>query len=373
MKKVAWLCLIAAFGLSASCGDDGSEPSGPAVDEIPAMLAEALCEQFADCVGQDTLDLFYGAGNCAKRSLAMIEDGDFPYIEDAIDLGRVTYNPEKVEQCMAEISKLGCDFETTRIMTLSFCDEVLVGSLPAGADCTVDAECNGAAFCKRNGGCPGMCRTLLTEGEECDDSDDCRNNLFCSEVSGTCNAPALRGESCGGEEARKCKLGLSCMGEDRSANQAGTCKSQQEMLQGKEGESCNPQSGDLCDKGLSCALTVQSTVPAYVCTPGVDSGEPCDLGIPTQCPDGEYCSGTSTEPGNLVLQGTCAPLPGAGEQCASDPVRPEAGSCAAGLFCESDNKCHTVNRLGEPCVSDDGCASDTCKQGVCVRPEQCEL
>ncbi len=374
MKTCAWLVLVSALLLlSLSCGgDDTDESSGPAIDELPTLLASVICKQFVACVGQEAVDRYSGPAGCVERTRASLEDGDFPYLVDAIDVGRVTYHPERVDGCIAKIAELGCAFESTRIMTLSPCDEVLVGSLQAGADCSVDAECSGAAFCNMRGGCPGTCTTLLTEGVECEENDNCRNNLVCSEVSGTCGSQAGPGEACGDDEGKACRLGLVCMSEDGGANQGGTCESEREMLDGKEGDPCDVQTGDLCDKGLSCAISGPLLSPVSACAGPVGAGEPCTLAAPTQCPDGEYCAGTSVDPGSASLEGTCTALPGAGEACAEDPFNP-TGGCAAGLFCETDSKCHPVNRLGEPCVSDDGCANGNCKEGVCVRPEQCEL
>ena len=376
MKRRAWLAPISApLVLSLSCGgEDSNGSSGPSIDEIPTIMAEVICEQFVACVGQEAVDAYWGPSGCAERARASIEDGDFPYLVDAVDMGRVTYNAERVDACVAKIAELRCNLESTRIKTLSPCDEVLVGILRPGDDCSVDDECSGAAFCNMRGGCPGTCTTLLTEGVECEQSDDCGNNLVCSEISDTCNARAGPGEACGEGEAKRCRLGLICVSEEGAANQGGTCKTEREILVGKKGDPCNPQTGDLCDKGLSCAFSGPLLDPKdCTCTAPVGSGEPCALAAPTQCPQGEYCAGTSIEPANPSLQGTCTPLPGAGDPCAEDPFSGATEGCAAGLFCETDNKCHPVNRLGEPCVSHDGCANGNCKEGVCVRPEQCKL
>lgn len=374
MKRCPLLVPVSLLLLaSGSCGGDDSDGSpGPSIDEIPTILAQVFCEQLVACVGQETVDRYFGPSGCMERTRASLEDGDFPYLVDAIDTGRVTYDPEHVYSCVAKIAELGCNLQSTRFMILSPCDEVLRGNLEQGAGCSVDIECSGAAFCNMRGGCPGTCTTLLTEGEECEESDDCRNGLVCSEVGGTCNAQAGPDEACDDAAGKRCRLGLACVGVDGGAGQGGTCKTEREILDGKKGDSCNAGTGDLCDEGLSCAASGSLLSPVWTCVASVGSGEPCTLAAPTQCPEGEYCAGTSIEPGSASLEGTCTALPGAGEACAEDPSDPNGG-CAAGLFCETDNKCHPVNRLGEPCVSDDGCANDNCKEGVCVRPKQCKL
>ncbi len=60
--------------------------------------------------------------------------------------------------------------------------------------------------------------------------------------------------------------------------------------------------------------------------------------------------------------------PKAGGPCAAAAGSPD---CGAGLSCDTDFLCHPVNRRGQPCVGDNGCASVTCKDGKCVRPEEC--
>jgi hypothetical protein len=94
-------------------------------------------------------------------------------------------------------------------------------------------------------------------------------------------------------------------------------------------------------------------------------GEACTFGVPTPCPVDEYCD---VDLSAGVVDGVCTKLPRAGETCVS-----EAGvfGCAPGLFCDVDNHCHALNRLGQPCASDDGCASGVCDTGTCRRPESC--
>jgi hypothetical protein len=67
-----------------------------------------------------------------------------------------------------------------------------------------------------------------------------------------------------------------------------------------------------------------------------------------------------------VLDGNCRALPKAGETCLDfDPP------CSAGLICDVDQRCHPVNRLGQPCVSAEGCASERCEDEKCVKKNAC--
>ncbi len=355
---------------SGNQGGSGAEPSGPAFDALPELLAELLCAELEGCLGADLLTTWLGGIDCVDRSLAQIEDGDFLYVRDAIDAGRVTYYPDRINACLEAIDGLGCDFHTTRIMTIPACDDAFEGTASVGDECAVGAECEGNMFCKIGDSCPGTCTALLDEGEDCDDDDDCQTGLACSDDTNTCFDPAREGEPCEGSTGIECDLGLLCVGADEETDTPGSCKAITEVFVNKEGDSCDLSTTALCEAGLSCVVNVEEGNPRQICAPRVASGEACSIGAPSQCPDGEYCAPLETRSSRPVFEGTCRALPGEGESC---PVTTDGPACQPGLICDTDDRCHAVNRIGEPCVSDDGCLSEICEDGRCARPINCEL
>jgi hypothetical protein len=103
------------------------------------------------------------------------------------------------------------------------------------------------------------------------------------------------------------------------------------------------------------------------CEEPVGSGEACHFGAPSPCPDGEYCDADIAKG---TVDGQCRTLPKAGEACLTIAADTQ---CGAGLVCCVDQRCHPINRLGQPCVSDAGCSSGRCDAGKCVKKNQCDL
>jgi len=361
----------ASGGAGKTGGTGGGGATGPEFGEVPALLADAMCELVTACIGEAEVARFYGEGKCAERSLASIEDGDFGYAEEMIAAGRVTYNAGQVDACLESMKELGCDFNTSRFFRSNPCAQALAGSVQAGGECSTDAECLANSFCKLDSGCPGICTALLKAGQPCEDDDDCEDGLHCAGGTDLCAVVAPEGAPCGGGTAPECKMGLVCAGADEETGTEGVCKTQEQVFTGKLDGACDFDTTTLCEPGLSCVVSLETsdagTQAVFACAEGVESGQACNLGAPPQCPAGEYCAGVDIT--NGVVNGTCQPLPAAGKDCVQDM----AGQCAPGLVCDTDGKCHTVNRLGGACVSGLGCASETCEGGECVRPPKCEI
>lgn len=370
-------CLVSV----AACGDDAG-PKGPAVRELPALYAASLCPEVEACLDPRSVEQVFGELGCEEWVSAQGEDGDIPALQTAIDEGRVAYDASKVEPCLAELEGIDCDFSTARALSQGVCEQIFTGTVAVGGDCDVDEECKGVAFCQKGDSCPGTCSVLLGPGDPCEEDDQCEDGLRCS-ADGVCAAPAGEGEPCGGSLGTECSPALACVGADDMTGAAGTCTSPDEVFVGEEGDACDFDTGMLCKSPLSCI--VESFDPAtgalsLVCAKGVSAGEPCKFGAPSQCPIDQRCDADITA-GDV--EGTCVPLPRAGEVCVMAAGSP---ACAPGLRCDLDERCHTLARLGQACESDDGCASGHCgwpegedgtpdltMQGTCERPEVCEL
>jgi hypothetical protein len=355
--------LVLTAALSCGGDDDGGD-SGPAVEDLPPLLAERLCAEVEDCLDARSLAQLFGKSGCKARVLAQIEDGDFAAIQAAIEDDRVVYDGSKIDACLDQLEGLGCAFATVRALNQDACDQVFGGTVERGGECEIDAECEGVSFCKMTDKCPGTCAALLEAGDACDTNDQCENGLVCS-ADKQCAAPAAEGDACGGDVGGECAPGLACIGEKDDS--AGTCRALSDLFTGKLGDDCDYDTGKLCDADLSCVARRDGTTVSLKCEQRVGSGQACHFGAPSPCPDGEYCDADISAG---IVDGQCRALPKAGEACVT--ITTDA-PCAAGLICDVDQRCHPVNRLGQPCASDQGCASDRCEDAKCVKKNACDL
>jgi hypothetical protein len=79
----------------------------------------------------------------------------------------------------------------------------------------------------------------------------------------------------------------------------------------------------------------------------------------------DFCDGASDS-----MDGTCKPMPGAGDACTS--------TCADGLYCGFDQTtgqeiCQPIKANGEACTGDNECESDNCDSSTCTaKPPRCD-
>jgi hypothetical protein len=345
------------------CGGD-SDGGGPALDELPARYARAVCAEVVGCFPGGDEERVFGPDGCEASLTAQVEDSDFAYIQDSIDMGRTSYDGSHVQACLSSIEGVGCEIETMRSLGTGACAEIVVGTVEEDGACAIDEDCAPGLRCDAVD-CPGSCVPPRGPAEPCEDDDKCEDGLKC--VDGLCAAPAELGDACGGGIAGECGLGLICAGDDEGMGVAGECRTEDEVFAGGLGDPCEViEDLVLCEPGLSCVLRLEGMMLTSSCEEPVGSGEACNVGVPPPCPEDEYCD---ADPNMNMFEGTCVTLPTAGEACAPD----NGPRCEPGLHCDVDVRCHPVNRLGQPCVSDAGCASGSCRDGMCQRPELCEL
>lgn len=360
-------------GSGASGGDDGAAGNGGAGDrfgsdagdgtpfepipiaDLPAAFAGAICHALRDCLGEAALREITAREVCETRVTAELLATEFHYIDAALDSGHVLYDPRELPACLEGVRDLGCD-----VLADSFpepCVQVLAGNVPAGGECLVSAECQGTAFCAgaESGQCPSTCAELLGEGDACSADNECGDQLLC--LGGECARLSLQGEACGAQSGRACALGYSCMGS--TDTQSGECVENAMVQVGDEDDVCEP-GGSLCKDGLSCVFDGAS---GFHCKPYVAADAACHLGLPGQCPVDQYCDAES-----VTDEGTCRPLPGAGDACVL------TGLCAPGLACViegQDPVCRTIRDNGGTCSADEACRSGNCVAGNCAPPLAC--
>ena len=122
---------------------------------------------------------------------------------------------------------------------------------------------------------------------------------------------------------------------------------------------------------MVCTTRVENGITVGSCQPRVKSGAACTYSTPDACPDREYCHITS-EVGVKPATGTCAPLPGLGEECRYGALN--LAPCGDGQFCDLDTKlCAESKHLGATCSGDQACYNGRCSaEGKCVALLECE-
>jgi len=348
-------------GMSGGAGMGGSGgSSGVPFDDIRDMIVQLQCDAIMECAG-DIMSIYLPGMDCESYFGRAFEDGDWPNMQDAVEDGRVIYHGEKVEACFDAWAALGCDMFTNRAPEI--CEEALEGTVDEGGDCTLDMECKGPMFCKIEDACPGTCSARQSEGATCESADACENGLTCDDELEQCAVPGKAGDACNGGEPA-CVLGLYCDQEEDT--QPGTCKEISELLVGEEDETCDLSSA-WCKPGLSCVVVNWTAAgPEAVCKPTVASGAACYIGLPNQCPPGEYCDADPQSTGSF--EGKCVPSPGDGEPCASVAT---GVRCQPYHVCDANQVCQEMQRLDGDCANDDECHSANCASAKCSPTDPC--
>lgn len=354
------LCFVLCALVSAGCSQSTTASNVP-IEMVGTLYADALCSAIHTCYG-DTIGAFVtGAPSqaaCQHQAELAFEDGALPRFQAAIAMGTLTYDGSQAAACQAATMALGCGIVSSR--SPAACRAMFVGHVAPGGACALDEECMGDAYCSVDTACPGSCQARVTSGGACTRDAACADGLRCA--SGHCSTPALEGASCQGTTGVDCAGGMICAGGSSTAN--GTCRSVATIMSGAAMGACNLQQGQFCMAGLSCEV---AGITSMTCvTDGIAVGMPCHLSLPDECAEGAYCNGPDISRG--VLDGTCAPLPTAGQPCATVV----AGlRCAVGAHCNAMNNCATVQETGGACTEDGDCFSGRCASGACVAPGYC--
>lgn len=355
--------LAAACGGSSDSGSKGNTggegagaETGITVEELPVKYAETICEVFSSCVG-DLWQVFRPGETCMKNFQPRAEEELAP-LADSIKAGRVKYDGSKVQGCLDDVLARGCQGFNDR--EPASCQAAIEGTVAQGADCTLDEECAGDAYCKLGDSCPGKCAPYESAGGACLSNDNCKSGLKCDD-NGHCVAPGQEGDACEQGEP-KCSDGLICLGTDNENKTPGSCYTIDQAFSGKAGDACSLD-GKLCSGQLSCEITSFTPV-AGTCVAKVASGAECKVAFPDECPSDEYCL-----LGNVLLPGKCTARPGAGEKCATALGGGEV--CGPYTRCDS-GVCREIAHAGEDCTANTTCYTERCVNGACVTGNSCE-
>lgn len=362
--SLRWLAMLAMV-TGAGCDGGGGGGGGLAIEDVPANSASVICDTVFGCLGPYG-SLFGTEPACLTLYEQGITNGDYQRWQAVIAAGTATYDAEAAQRCADATSATGC--QLLQSGTAAECADVWTGTRALGATCSMDIECVGEAYC--NGadcpGTPGVCTMRSPGGGSCNSNNECETGLACE--GRTCVVPTGHsGGACDSQD--ECPLDEQCVGATDTAS--GLCRDRASLMTAALGEPCQLQ-GEmviLCQAGGSCAVTGFELPMSAVfeCLAPVATGASCNAAVPEMCPENQYCEGAN--PFMLAFDGTCAPLPGAGADCATTLF---GERCLAGLACV-DGRCVQPQANGGACAGDGECYSGRCRGGACVAPELCTL
>lgn len=359
MRRSLELVLATVATLTLGCSTSTTPGGNAAVEDVPALYADAFCDNVDTC-GGPLIEAFLGGNDCVDIFGPAITDGQLPLWQAGIEAGTIAYDGSMVSACLREIDRLGCAAFNAR--DIEACVAVFTGTVAAGGVCNSNEECTGSLYCDSGSACPGTCATRRAAGAACGDDETCTSGLTCED--GECTQPAALGAACGGDSAPDCALPGFCVGEDDDAGTPGTCRNIDDVFTASIGEPCDVENGVFCTGDASCALVeadFMTGATTWTCVAPSASGGSCNAGFPDPCPSGQGCDADIF---SGSLDGTCQALPNAGMPCADSFI---GAACADGLSCV-DETCASIARLGAACEVGEGCASGFCEAGVCSVP-----
>ncbi|HWZ88353.1 MAG TPA: hypothetical protein VNW92_05865 [Polyangiaceae bacterium] len=371
MRKLVAI-LMACTPLAACSGSSSSDSNPIPIEQVPSELAKSICAAVRAC-DPFTYNFAFLNTDCISTFSARLQQASYTDIQNAVTAGTVKYDGNQARTCATTISAGACSVLDNQLPDV--CQQAFTGSAETGADCSIDQECKGLSRCDVSGGtCPGKCAPRSSAGVSCGKDDDCVKGLVCSTITSRCVAPPAEGEACGGTVAGDCAAGLLCVGAQNDKKKAGACMTEAAALTQKADDTCDIQNGPWCMLGLSCvAQSVSAGVVTSKCSAPSTAGGPCGIGIPGQCPLGQYCPEQVADLATGTAMSTCTPLPTTGQTC-GPPVAFDR--CAANLVCDDSTAplkpvCVALRNLGETCSADALCVSQHCVGGACVPASPC--
>ncbi len=435
-KPVSALAMAATWLALASCSSPASPPVGQADSSDAATLADAgkvypgpplPQEQFRDTL----LDRYCQAAvSCPVLGEALygtvggcraLSNANWPFLNWlalAPTDPYITYNALAARACVDAIKACDVRVSVWQFELPAVCWEVVSGSQPVGAPCTVARDCASGACTATTERCPGKCdqdnpggqgctaktgegtsyattcwtpntaekTTVATpcgtpcpEGQFCDtDTMSCSPipkigqpcTFWCEKAAycdGVCKPFSKVGAACTCVNANcwTCEGGALCVTADPS--QPGTC------VVPKAGDECNWMRGAIqnaCGANLVCADVAGS---AGACLPPATVGQPCQ--VDDQCAGHDlHCAGSAAG------KGTCAGPADKGEACKPPglkggyllPCKPPL-QCVAGVCGDPPALGQACNPLvNPPCAAGLVCnraapeAMGTCAKGHAV-------
>lgn len=228
-------------GTDPGAGTSTGSAAPISIAQLGDQLANAFCDNIGGCC--QAAGIAFDLAECKANILSVVSQGLAREMSP-----NIRYDANAAGACVAAYASVVKSCKSSNSIETA-CTGVFVGSLPAGAPCTVDDECaspaGSAAFCdggdSTNGGASGTCSV--------------------TSASAT-SAHGKLGESC----AASCPSGTTCAATGPSA--AG-------------GSGTGPPITSVCysDDGLYCSANA-------TCQPLIAVGQPCSF---DGCVNGAFC------------------------------------------------------------------------------------
>jgi len=295
-------------------------------EKFTQRRARAWCEHAVDCGS------FASISDCMSASPADNED---PYLEAAIDAGRIDYDKWAARRCIRALKRLKCLRDEDESEVEAECGAVFTGTVAPEEPCYRGAECVGeSSVCARvpnscsaeDSCCPGVCRYIvdeLAEGDVCGGLARCAEGLLCGPATAEdpqrrCAALPKVGQEC---PAGPCAEGAFC--------EEGTCVSKRAV-----GGACEHDQACLGD---FCAYDWVNG--SGTCEERAKTGQACDVMY-----GNEGCERVR----DRCIEGECVELK-VGDECDEDDDYSE--DCPDYAHCH-EGKCVSYRYEGESCDED---------------------
>jgi hypothetical protein len=343
-------------GKDAGMGTKDAEvpPEPPLTpSDVSAVLAKGQCAALQECLGERMLlDSLLG-NDCVDFMTRQKADQQLHWLMSSVSKQRVTFRPEKLDQCQKDLAMQGCEVRSRRLP--ASCEEAVEGKVDIDGDCSIDLDCKGNAWCDQGmlASCPGHCAAPQPEDGPCSDSQQCRDGLVCR--ADKCSPPLSEGDECNSTTLR-CPPGLIC--------RSSMCQSVATVYAGELGAACNAV-GQLCKPGLVCRSDNPNATTGVCANPVAMNGA-CRPSQPGQCPITQYCKNKSsgvTTPASPGTDGVCADRPKDGQACIAGE------DCMPGAVCVgTPETCRNLKTAGGVCASDSNaeCYGGECESGICL-------
>ncbi|HLU66938.1 MAG TPA: hypothetical protein VKZ63_11720 [Kofleriaceae bacterium] len=361
--------------MSAACGGS-ADPQAAAED-----LATELCDLSFRCCTRGEVNFYLGhyvgPEDCADRlvnsaslssnlviNLSMFENvavflPNLRALDQAVKDGRTKVDSDAVDACVEFLRGVQCNAleEEAEVCTPPEiiedhpCDPSVMfrGNVSEGGRCTsvgFSFECAEGLACRASSplGVEGACVAPGELGDYCFTDGECGEDLYCSQLDGTCQEPGQPGEVCAYADP-----------DDPSPSPDSL------LLRCDTGLSCDPVTDTCvapCERGAACAVDLDCDAEAgLVCMLGrCDS--PRSEGLPCaqdeHCQEGLLCLPSIAEPGVLA----CTAPRGLDESC----IYRQHAECASGYCDPATNRCAASSQPGDLCPT---ALHEQCDGGYC--------
>jgi hypothetical protein len=424
-----WPALVCCL-LSTACSSKKSASS--AAEDI----FTEVCGHVSTCCSRGEADFYLGPYtseetcvdrlvDAARRGEVSLGPGPFlpshlqipnlQALESAISEGRMAIDGKALDACVEWLQALscnttvpaeeGCQPPDAPVDTPCHMELIFRGQVQAGEPCSSPGtrlECREDLACRTFDilGVLGICAEPGLVDDFCYTDGECRPDLYCRQLDGTCQLPHEEGEDCRYADPNdpappdstllvECASGLSCdplSDTCVAACQQGAVCDLDEDCDQEQGLSCILSRCDLPRPlGLPCAIDEDCQEnyrcevdpvhpPQRICLPLIVNGQPCPFGAHNECashfchPFAGVCDAQVAPPGlcptGLDMQCAGGYCDTTFIACAATDECPVAMNCnvAAG-HCEYI--CTPLVADGDACDRPEQCASTVCVDDVC--------